>query len=109
MSETIGQALDQLFLTIASKRGKDIGKSYSATLLNAGPKKCAKKFGEEAVELAIAIAAENKVEIAEEAADLLFHFAAAIIASGVDANEVSRVLAKRRGIGGLEEKASRPK
>lgn len=109
MTETIGEVLDQLFATIASKRDEDSGKSYSASLLNAGPKKCAKKFGEEAVELAIAIATENKTEIAEEAADVLFHFAAAIIASGVDASEVSKVLAKRRGIGGLEEKAARPK
>lgn len=107
MSETIGEALNQLFVTIESRRGADTTKSYSASLLLAGPKKCAKKFGEEAVELAIAIAAENKAEIAQEAADVLFHFAAAIIASGVDAKEISKILAKRRGVSGHEEKASR--
>jgi|APTNR8051073442_1049403.scaffolds.fasta_scaffold00426_24 phosphoribosyl-ATP pyrophosphohydrolase len=107
MTESIGEALDKLFITIASKRGEDATKSYSASLLQAGPKKCAKKFGEEAVELAIAIVAENKSEVASEAADMLFHFAAAIIAAGVNPDEVSKILAQRRGLSGIDEKASR--
>ena len=45
--------LDRLFATIAARKGAD-PKSYTAKLLAEGVEKCAKKFGEEAIETVIA-------------------------------------------------------
>ena len=42
--------LDRLFATIASRKGGDPAASYTARLLGEGVARCAKKFGEEAVE-----------------------------------------------------------
>ena len=44
--------LDKLFATIAARKAAgDTAQSYTAKLLSQGVEKCAKKFGEEAVEL----------------------------------------------------------
>ena len=44
----MSDALDQLFATIAARKGADPSQSYTAKLLAAGVEKCARKFGEEA-------------------------------------------------------------
>jgi phosphoribosyl-ATP pyrophosphohydrolase/phosphoribosyl-AMP cyclohydrolase len=49
------------------------GGSYTASLLEEGPKRVAQKVGEEGVELALAGISGDKTELLEEAADLLYH------------------------------------
>jgi phosphoribosyl-ATP pyrophosphohydrolase len=107
-SQTLGQAIDILLSDVATKADADPGVSYTARLIQAGPMVCAKKLGEEGVELALAIAAGQTADIAGEAADLLYHLAVAIAARGVDGGQIAEALAKRRGTSGLEEKANRP-
>ncbi len=110
MSENlIGNALNQLFIDINAKKNADINVSYSASLLNKGTEKCAKKLGEEAVEMAIALTKNDKAEIINEAADVLYHFTIALIAAGIDPNDIASTLEKRRGTSGIEEKNSRAK
>ena len=46
--------LQRLAATIHARRGADGDKSYTRQLLEAGPERCAKKLGEEAVECVIA-------------------------------------------------------
>jgi hypothetical protein len=46
--------LSALAATISARRAADAGASYSRQLLDAGPERCAKKFGEEAIEAVIA-------------------------------------------------------
>ncbi|HXW30384.1 MAG TPA: phosphoribosyl-ATP diphosphatase, partial [Xanthobacteraceae bacterium] len=48
--------------------------SYTRKLLDRGVAHCAKKLGEEAIELAIAAIAEDRDRVIAEAADLLYHF-----------------------------------
>lgn len=107
MSETIGQALDMLFAQISEKKDADPKVSYSASLVRGGNIICAKKLGEEAVELALALAGQDKSQIKAEAADLLYHFAAAIIASNTDPKEIAETLVNRRAKSGHQEKAER--
>ena len=107
MTDTLGTALDLLMTDVAAKASSDPAASYTAKLLAAGPAYCAKKLGEEGVELALAVAGGTKEEIANEAADLLYHLAAALACVGVSGHDVAAVLAKRRGVSGLDEKASR--
>lgn len=105
MSET----LDRLFATIAARKDSDPGQSYTAKLLAAGVEKCAKKFGEEAVEAVIAAAQKDKAELAKESADVLYHLAVLWAASGITPDDVYTVLKSREGQSGLDEKASRPR
>ena len=49
--------LKRLAATIRARRTEAADKSYTRQLLDAGPEKCAKKLGEEAVETAIAAVA----------------------------------------------------
>lgn len=104
---TLGSALDTLLADVAAKSSGDPTSSYTAKLLAAGPAYCAKKLGEEGVELALAVAGGTQHEVANEAADLLYHVAVALNCVGVTGDDVATVLAQRRGISGLDEKASR--
>ena len=106
---TIGDALDQVFADIEARKTADPSISYSASLIQAGPHKCAKKLGEEAVELSLAIIGDDDKEIHNEAADLLYHFAAALISRNINLEEVAKTLENRRGTSGHDEKASRKK
>jgi phosphoribosyl-ATP pyrophosphohydrolase len=100
-------AIDTLYETIASRKGGDGSQSYTAKLLGDGVERCAKKFGEEAVETVIAAVSGNKAALLAESADTLYHLLVLWTACGVAPEEVYRTLAAREGRSGLEEKASR--
>jgi phosphoribosyl-ATP pyrophosphohydrolase len=102
-------ALDRLFATIRARQGADAGTSYTAQLLAAGVEKCAKKFGEEAVEAVIAGVARDPRALAAESADVLYHLAVLWAAAGITPDDVYAVLKAREAQSGLAEKASRPK
>lgn len=99
--------LDKLFATIASRRDGDPTKSYTARLLSEGVERCAKKFGEEAVETVLAAAGGGKPALVSESADVLYHLMVLWAACGIEPDDVWRALAAREGRSGLEEKASR--
>jgi phosphoribosyl-ATP pyrophosphohydrolase len=102
-------AIDRLFKTVISRKGGDIKKSYTALLLKEGPAKCAKKFGEEAVEVVLAAVARDKKSLTEESADVLYHLLVVWAACGVTPKDIYAALAKREKQSGLAEKASRKK
>ena len=83
--------------------------SYTARLLSLGVEKCAKKFGEEAIELALASLLRDKAHTTAEAADLLYHMLVLLAASDVKLVDVMAEVARRQGVSGIAEKASRPK
>ncbi|HEY1711041.1 MAG TPA: phosphoribosyl-ATP diphosphatase [Rhizomicrobium sp.] len=105
MSDT--HPLDRLFATIVARKGGDPSASYTAKLLSEGVERCARKFGEEAVETIIAAMSGDKHAIAAESADVLYHLAVLLAATGVTLNDVYAVLNAREGQSGLAEKASR--
>jgi phosphoribosyl-ATP pyrophosphohydrolase len=102
-------AIDRLFATIASRKGGDPSKSYTALLLKEGPAKCAKKFGEEAVEVVLAAVAKDKKSLAAESADVLYHLLVVWAACGITPDKVYTALKAREGRSGLQEKAARKK
>ena len=81
--------------------------SYTRKLLDRGIAHCAKKLGEEAIETALAAVGEDRVRLAEEAADLIYHLLVVLNACGITLAEVEAVLAERTRQSGLDEKASR--
>ncbi|MBM3520307.1 MAG: phosphoribosyl-ATP diphosphatase [Alphaproteobacteria bacterium] len=99
--------LGQLADDIAARRTASPETSYTARLLADGVARCAKKFGEEAVEAALAAVSGDKSQLAAEAADTLYHLLVMLAAAGVTPADVMAELEKRRGTGGLVEKAGR--
>jgi phosphoribosyl-AMP cyclohydrolase / phosphoribosyl-ATP pyrophosphohydrolase len=59
---------------IESRRGADPASSYTAKLLAGGPRKIAKKLGEESAELIIESMDDKDDLFLNEAADLLYHY-----------------------------------
>jgi phosphoribosyl-ATP pyrophosphohydrolase len=94
---------------IAKRKFVSPDQSYTAKLLSQGVEKCAKKLGEEAVETALAAVLRDKTQLATETADLLYHLLVLLEASGLNLAEVMDELARRQGVSGIAEKASRPK
>lgn len=101
--------LVRLAALIHSRRSDTSGKSYTSQLLTAGPERCAKKFGEEAVELVIATMASDDKAVRAEAADVLYHLLVLLESRQIAFADVLTVLDGRMGTSGLEEKASRSK
>ena len=81
--------------------------SYTRKLLDQGVAGCAKKLGEEAIEVALAAVGEDRERLIAEAADLVYHLIVVLQARGVALAEVEAALAARTGQSGLEEKALR--
>jgi phosphoribosyl-ATP pyrophosphohydrolase len=81
--------------------------SYTRALIDKGIAHCAKKLGEEAVEIAIAAIAEDRERVVAEAADLLYHLLVLLHARGIALSEVEAALAERTRQSGLDEKAAR--
>ena len=103
----MSDVLDRLFATIAARKGGDASQSYTAKLLAAGVEKCAKKFGEEAVEAVIAATAKDPKGLTSESADVLYHLLTLWAAAGITPEDVYAALKAREGQSGLQEKASR--
>jgi phosphoribosyl-ATP pyrophosphohydrolase len=99
--------LERLAATIKARRAETAGKSYTRQLLDAGPAKCAKKFGEEAVEAVIAATAQDEAALKAEAADVLYHLLVLLESRDITLSEVLAVLRQREGTSGIDEKASR--
>ena len=100
--------LDRLFATIAARQAAgDSAQSYTAKLLARGVEHCAKKFGEEAVETALAAVSGDKAHLAAESADALYHLQVLWAAAGITPDDVYAALSAREGQSGLAEKAAR--
>ncbi|KQM67784.1 phosphoribosyl-ATP pyrophosphatase [Sphingomonas sp. Leaf17] len=99
--------LDRLEATIRSRRASDAGSSYTASLFAKGRPKIAQKLGEEAVETVIAACSGDDAAIVPEAADLIFHLCVLLADAGLSLDDVRAEIARRDGVGGLVEKASR--
>jgi len=103
-------ALDMLLRleeTLEERKSADPDTSYVAKLYKMGPCKIAQKVGEEAVETAMAVAMNDDIGIINESADLVFHLMVLLKSRGYKLQDVALELARREGLSGLEEKASR--
>src|SRR5277367_777614 len=85
----------------------DADVSYTRKLLDRGVAQCAKKLGEEAVELALASVVESRERLIDETADLLYHLLVVLKARDIKLSEVETVLGARASQTGLQEKSSR--
>jgi phosphoribosyl-ATP pyrophosphohydrolase len=99
--------LDRLYLVIESRKGADPDTSYTARLFSRGRQQIAKKLGEEAVEALIEGIRGDRPKLVGESADMLYHLLTLWAAIGVKPKAVWTELARREGLSGIAEKASR--
>jgi len=99
--------LNQLY-KLLQKRKKELPEnSYTATLFKGGVDKIAKKIGEEATEVVIALKNDSQSEVIYEAADLIFHLLVGLAEKDIPTEAVLEELRRRFGISGLKEKKTR--
>lgn len=103
------EILEQLAELLEARKNADPKSSYVAKLYAKGDRKIAQKVGEEAVETAMAVAADDNDELIKESADLLFHLMVLLKSRDLGLTQVIAELARREGLSGLVEKARREK
>jgi phosphoribosyl-ATP pyrophosphohydrolase len=110
MSETLKRLADVLE-SRKPENGGDPEKSYVAKLFVKGDDAILKKIGEEATELVMAAKDArvdgDKSHVLYECADLWFHTAVLLAQFDLKPQDVLNELARREGISGIAEKASR--
>ncbi|MEM6293391.1 MAG: bifunctional phosphoribosyl-AMP cyclohydrolase/phosphoribosyl-ATP diphosphatase HisIE [Myxococcota bacterium] len=107
-----GNMFERVFAVVLDRKAgrgttnKD-GKSYVRSLLDKGVEKIASKVTEEAGEFNDAMRDEPDANVVSEAADLFFHAMVGLAARDVHLRDVAAIFAKRFGLSGIDEKASR--
>jgi phosphoribosyl-AMP cyclohydrolase / phosphoribosyl-ATP pyrophosphohydrolase len=101
--------LSRLFAILETRRDQASGeKSYTRSLLDAGMPKILAKIAEESRELADELPSGPDEKVVHETADLLFHVMVGLVARRIPIEAVYTELARRFGVSGHVEKASRP-
>ena len=85
----------ELWRTISERAMTRPEGSYTSELLAAGVGACARKVGEEAVELSVAALDESDNRVVEEAADLVYHLYVLLAARGLDVAQLEDELRRR--------------
>lgn len=101
--------LTELASTIRNRRNASADQSYTKSLLEAGPARCARKFGEEAMETVVAALTEDPSALTAEAADVIYHLLVLLEVRGVTIEDVLATLRARQATSGHAEKAARAK
>ena len=99
--------LKQLAEVLEERKNADPESSYVAKLHSKGLDSILKKIGEEATETVMAAKDGIAEKIVYETADLWFHTMVMLSNQGISHEDVLAELARRFGMSGLEEKASR--
>lgn len=99
--------LPQLFAELEQRKRNPAASSYTRKLLESGVLDIGAKIREEADELARALANEGDERVVAEAADEIYHLLVGLLARDLDLRAVEAELARRFGVSGLAEKASR--
>lgn len=101
------EILQRLTETLEARKSAAPDSSYVAKLYAKGEDAILKKIGEEATETVMAAKDGQNEKIIHEVADLWFHTLVLLASRGLSAQDVLNELARREGVSGIEEKASR--
>jgi len=94
-AESAAGFTSELESIIESRRDTDPESSYTAKLLAGGPRKIAKKLGEESAELIIEAMDDRDDLFLEEAADLLYHYLVLLHGRNFKLADVENILRER--------------
>ncbi|UHS57895.1 phosphoribosyl-ATP diphosphatase [Agrobacterium vaccinii] len=101
-------SLSDLERIVADRASASPDQSWTAKLYAAGQTRAAKKLGEEAVETVIAAISNDRKNLTDEAADLLYHLLVVLKIADIPLSDVLSELERRTGQSGIQEKESRP-
>lgn len=101
--------LTRLAEIIESRKSADASNSYVAKLFHGGQDKILKKIAEESAETLMASKDGDANQVIYETADLWFHCLILLSYHGLAPDDVLKELARREGVSGIQEKASRAK
>jgi len=99
--------LQKLTETIEARKSATPESSYVAKLFSKGDDAILKKVIEEAGEVLLAAKDGDKQHLTYEVADLWFHTMVLLAQKGLSVDDVLQELARREGVSGIVEKASR--
>lgn len=88
--------IQYLETTISDRRAYPSDGSYTTSLLKQGRKRIAQKVGEESIEFILAVMAENREEIINECADLLYHWLVLLNEVGLCWGDILNCLRERK-------------
>jgi phosphoribosyl-ATP pyrophosphohydrolase len=100
--------LARIEATLESRKGAAADTSYVASLYAKGTDAILKKVGEESAETIIAAKSNDPAALVHEVADLWFHTLVLLVHANIRVDAVLQELARREGVSGHAEKASRP-
>ena len=95
--------LDNLYNDLLEKKDKEITNSYTSFLLK-NKKLLAKKIGEEATEVLIEYINDDKKNLINESADLLYHLNVMWLSMEISPNDIWKEFLRRKNISGFAEK-----
>lgn len=104
--------LSKLAETLNDRKTAEPETSYVSSLYAKGLDKILEKVGEEAFETVLAaknaeVDAQQREKVVYETADLWFHTLVMLAQLNIHPDEILSELARREGLSGIEEKASR--
>lgn len=108
--DSSGSVFPQLMAVIEDRKQKLPEKSYTTKLFAGGVSKIGEKIVEEAAEVVEAageLGEDGRKHLVHEAGDLVYHLFVMLAARDVRLGELDAELARRFGVSGLDEKASR--
>jgi phosphoribosyl-ATP pyrophosphohydrolase len=103
----VSETLHRLAELLEQRKSADPQTSYVAKLYAKGMYSILKKVGEEAAETIIAAKNGDNEHLIYETADLWFHTLVMLAQAGLKPQDILDELARREGLSGLVEKASR--
>ncbi len=103
----MNDVLERLSELLEQRKSADPQSSYVAKLYAKGMDSILKKVGEESAETIIAAKNGDKEHLIYETADLWFHTLVMLAHAGLKPNDILDELARREGLSGIAEKASR--
>lgn len=103
----MNDTLNRLAELLEQRKSADPQTSYVANLYAKGMDSILKKVGEEAAETIIAAKNGDNEHLIYETADLWFHTLVMLAQAGLKPQDVLDELARREGLSGIAEKASR--
>ena len=103
----MNDTLNRLAELLEQRKSADPQSSYVAKLYAKGMDSILKKVGEEAAETIIAAKNGDNEHLIYETADLWFHTLVMLAQAGLKPQDVLDELARREGLSGLVERASR--
>ncbi len=104
--DSILNALEQI---LEDRKSASKDQSYVSSLYSKGANAILEKISEESEEVIKAVNEEGRKEVIHEVADLWFHLLVLLRYEDIQIEEIESELARRFGISGHDEKASRKK